>query len=286
MSDQANTLRNRILQRHHQAKTIAFASGKGGVGKSNTALNFAIELQKKHQSVLLFDLDIGMGNIDVLLGNRSKYSIVHFFTDYTPIHDMIESGPKELHYIAGGTNLNDLLAVEEHHLERFFQAYNELATNYDYVLFDLGAGLTDTTMAFILAADECFIVTTPEPTAITDAYSVVKQIVRENDHLPIHLLMNRCPNIKAGKRYLQRFEQVVTHFLEKKLASGNVLVDDKAVTTAVMQQVPYVISQPQASISEIIEQIVSTYISENTAQAKPRQLRFVDKLKRLLAVRS
>lgn len=227
MSDQAEILRSRIQQQKKQAKTIAFASGKGGVGKSNTALNFALELQQNNQSVLLLDLDVGMGNIDILLGNNSTYSFAHFFTDLLPIHGIIESGPKGLSYVAGGANLAELIDVDEQYLEHFFSEYNELVFEYDYILFDLGAGVTATTMAFILSADECFIVTTPEPTAITDAYSVVKQIVLKNAHLPIHLLMNRCPSIKEGNEYIQRFVQVVNRFLEKDMRSASILLEDK-----------------------------------------------------------
>lgn len=286
MSDQANTLRTRMQQPNKLARTIAFASGKGGVGKSNTALNFAIELQKNSQTVLLFDLDIGMGNIDILLGNSSKYSLIHFFTDFVSFHDMIEVGPKGLEYIAGGANINDLLSIDDKHLERFFTEYNELLLTYDYVIFDLGAGLTDTTMAFILAADDCFIVTTPEPTAITDAYSVVKQVVHRNPTLPIHLLMNRSPHVKEGRQHIQRFEKVVQHFLKKNITSGSVLLNDQAVTTAVMQQNPYVLSQPKSPISQVMARLVKTYLEDNKVELEVNHLSFVDKLKRFLTVRS
>src|SRR5690625_5265006 len=169
MHDQAERLRHKLSPNKKQAKTIAFASGKGGVGKSNTALNFAIELQDRNFSVLLVDLDIGMGNIDILLGSSSKYTIINFFTEFIPIHGIIESGPKGLSYIAGGANLNDMMHLDDDKLDYFFKQYNMLANTYDYIIFDLGAGITDAILSFILAADECFIITTPEPTAITYA---------------------------------------------------------------------------------------------------------------------
>src|SRR5699024_492063 len=177
MNDQAEQLRHHVKGHTNVAKTISIVSGKGGVGKSNTALNFCIELQKRGKKVLLFDLDIGMGNIDILLGKTPKYTIVDLFTDFMPIHDMIEIGPKGLSYIAGGCSLNDLVQMDPYKLDYFFQQYDLLVMEFDYIFFDMGAGATESSLAFILSSDECIVVTTPEPTAITDAYSMIKQIV-------------------------------------------------------------------------------------------------------------
>lgn len=285
MYDQAERLRHKLTSNQKQAKTLAFASGKGGVGKSNTALNFAIELQERNKSVLLFDLDIGMGNIDILLGNRSKYSIVDFFTDFMPIDGIIELGPKGLSYIAGGANLNDLVQLDDEKLHYFFEQYDGLAHMYDYIIFDLGAGVTSTSLSFILAADECFMVTTPEPTSITDAYSVVKQIILKNKHLPIHLIMNRCYSLREAKQSMDRFEQVVARFLETDVVKGSLLPDDRAVTTAVMQQTPYVLLNPKSSISKRLKNIVSEFLLH---QEEPKQVTtkhsFIDKLKQYLVV--
>src|SRR5699024_1692753 len=174
MHDQAERLRNRMNGHveENNCKTIAVISGKGGVGKSTTVLNFAIEMQNKGKRVLIFDLDIGMGNIDILLGQPSKYTILNFLEEFLPIHDMIETGPKGLSYIAGGSGFNDLLELDEAKLNYFFSQYELLTKDYDYIFFDLGAGVSKSSLAFILASDECFLVTTPEPTSIADAYSM------------------------------------------------------------------------------------------------------------------
>src|SRR5699024_12737551 len=120
MYDQAERLRRQLSFNPSQAKTIAFASGKGGVGKSNTALNFALELQAHGKSALLFDLDSGMGNIDILLGTRSKYTIVDFFTNFNLFLDIIETDQKELSYILGGASLNNILQFSGNKLDYFF----------------------------------------------------------------------------------------------------------------------------------------------------------------------
>src|SRR5690625_6832476 len=151
MYDQAESLRNQLTSNKGQAKTIAFASGKGGVGKYNIALIFAIELQQMKKSVLLFDLDVEMGNIDILLGSKSKYSIMNLFTDFLPICGIIELGPKNLSYIAGGTNLHELVHLDKERLDYIFSQYRELARMYDYIIFVLGARITSTTLSFSIS---------------------------------------------------------------------------------------------------------------------------------------
>ena len=284
MYDQAERLRRQLSFNPSQAKTIAFASGKGGVGKSNTALNFALELQAHGKSALLFDLDIGMGNIDILLGTRSKYTIVDFFTNFNPIHDIIETGPKELSYIAGGASLNDILQLSDDKLDYFFQQFDMLAHTYDYIIFDLGAGVTSTMLSFILAADECFVITTPEPTAITDAYSLVKQIVIHDNQLPLRLIMNRSRHKKENKKSMERFQNVVEQFLYTKITQGALLSDDKIVTEAVMQQIPYVLLAPKSTVSKQLKQIVFEFLSGESDQKKSKKHSFIQKLKRYLVV--
>lgn len=215
MIDQAAHLRKQFTAENKRAKTIAIVSGKGGVGKSNTALNFSIELTKRGKRVLLFDLDVGMGNINILLGKDSKYSIVHLFKEYRPIRDIIELGPKGLSFIAGGSSLDELLNLDDDKMAFFFEQYEWLVDKYDYILFDLGAGATFSTMSFALAADECFVITTPEPTAITDAYSMIKQIVLKKQDMPVSILMNRCDSTKEGRQTLANFSEVINRFLHK-----------------------------------------------------------------------
>src|SRR5699024_879273 len=110
-------------------------------------------------------------------------------------------------------------------------------------------------------------------------YSVMKQVVRSNSTLPIHLLMNRSPDVKAGRQQIQRFEKVVQHFLKTNITSGSVLINDQAVTTAVMQQHPYVLSQPKSAISQVMARLVKTYLKDNKLEIEVKNVSFVDKLK-------
>lgn len=291
MNDQAAKLRRQFSNddnEDHKGQTISIVSGKGGVGKSNTALNFAIGLQEKDKKVLLFDLDVGMGNIDILLGIQTKYTIVDMFNNLMDIHDIIEVGPKGLSYIAGGSGLNDFFTLDQGKVDYFYEQYNRLVKSFDFILFDLGAGATSDSMVFVLASDECIVVTTPEPTAITDAYSMIKFIVKERQDMPISVIMNRSIKRKEGIQTLNRFEKVIKQFLNRDIKKIGILPDDKIVSTAVIRQTPYLLLNEQAAVSKAIRIIVNNYLtdSEDLNSRDRSPFSFVRKLKQILTERS
>ncbi len=282
MHDQAERLRNCIGRENKQAKTIAIVSGKGGVGKSNTALNFSIALQKRDKRVLLIDLDVGMGNIDILLGRNTKHSIANLFNEFLPLHDIIELGPFNLSYITGGTSLSELLDLGEDKLEYFFSQYEKAVYEYDYIIFDLGAGATPSSLSFVLAADECFVVTTTEPTSIMDAYSMIKHITIKRNDIPFYVLVNRCDSNREGEQVLRRFTELVSTFLKCTITKMGMLPDDKTVHKAVINQTPYLLYDNKAPISLAMEEIVINYLSERIDVNQLKTSSFVHRLKRLL----
>lgn len=284
MADQAECLREKMSNTLYHCKTIAVVSGKGGVGKSNTALNFALELQRSGKKVLLLDLDVGMGNIDILLGKQPRYTIADLFHQTISIHDMIELGPLGLSYISGGSSLNNIVHLDDGKLALFFRSYEQLTKKYDYILLDLGAGLTESSLAIVVAADECFVVTTPEPTSITDAYSVAKHIVKRDKDLPIFVWMNRSESRQMGEKSLDKFAQVVSRFLQKDIIQMGTLPNDKTVLHAVSRQIPYTLYKENSPVSKAMKRIVKKYL-EQTDGKKERSGTFIHKLKQLLAVR-
>ncbi|MDY0408178.1 AAA family ATPase [Paracerasibacillus soli] len=143
MSDQAAKLRKQLLEdeNNHRAKTISVVSGKGGVGKSNISINLSIELLKLGKKVLLIDMDFGMGNVDVLLGLQAKRTIVDLFQHYDTFQEIIEIGPHHLAYISGGSGLTNIFSIKQDRLDFFFEQFEQAVTEYDYIFFDIGAGL-------------------------------------------------------------------------------------------------------------------------------------------------
>ncbi|RYG73855.1 MinD/ParA family protein [Lentibacillus lipolyticus] len=284
MRDQAEQLRRKLASASYakEAKTIAVTSGKGGAGKSNLALNFSLELLKREKRVLLFDLDVGMGNIDILLGLSADKTIVDMFAEDLPIHEIIEKGPRGLAYIAAGSGLNDLFTMDADKQDYFFMQYDQLVHLYDYIIFDMGAGVTPDSLTLITACDECLVVTTPEPTSITDAYGIIKHIVTSRPGLPVSVVMNRVSTVKRGKQALERFYRVVKQFLAVDVYKLGVLPEDRTVSNAVIRQIPYILLDEKAAVSKAVKQLADHYLTEPAESPKQPPASFVQKLKQLM----
>lgn len=288
MSDQAEQLRRKLMDKpplSQQAKTIAVVSGKGGVGKSNIALNFSLLLSQRGKKVLLFDLDIGMGNIDILLGISSKYSITKLFEQKVSIFDMIETGPNALHYISGGSGLNQIFQLNQAKLDFFMQQLTQVVKVYDYIIFDMGAGVTKETIQYILTVDECVLVTTPEPTSITDAYSMIKHVLIEQP-LSFHIIVNRVRSQRQGLETLNRLSRVVQQFLQQRMVPLGSIPDDEAVTKAVIAQQPFVLHNHRSRAAKAMENIVDQYLDEpiNVSSISPAS-GFIQRFKSLFKER-
>ncbi|MBM7552731.1 MinD/ParA family protein [Thalassobacillus pellis] len=287
MHDQAQALRDRLHNKAQAAtaKTIAISSGKGGVGKSNIALNFCLALTEEKKRVLLIDLDIGMGNIDILIGKTSTYNFTDIFSRNLPIRDIIELGPKTLSYIAGGSGMSDIFHMDEPQFNIFMNQFEQMVTEYDYIVFDLGAGATEEGLHFIQAVDEAMIITTPEPTSMTDAYAMIKHIYRVQKNLKIYILVNRALTSGDGKRSIDRLEKVVRQFLNKDVHPLGILPDDRGVPQAVKEQVPFLLHDEQSPAAKSIRMITRQYLDESIDLDRKPSFRFLSKLKRLLAER-
>jgi flagellar biosynthesis protein FlhG len=282
MKDQAENLRDRLKQRNNLrfSKTIAVISGKGGVGKSNFSLNFAITLSKKGHRVLLFDMDIGMGNIDILMGNTSGSSIIDFFENGRMLRDIISPGPENISVIAGGTGLTKLFELEEPLFTRFLEEFNGLIEDYDYIIFDMGAGINEDSTRFMLCMDDLIVITTPEPTAVMDAYSVMKYLNTINQDLPFFLVCNRVHSESEGHETTKRIQNALRKFLQKEIVPLGFLPDDKSVSKAVVRQIPFSLYSPQSIVTRALSDIAARYedgrFTEGLSMEKSR---FLGKLK-------
>lgn len=284
MKDQAYNLRKKMLQNStSQAKTIAVVSGKGGVGKSNISTSLSILLGKENQKVLLFDLDIGMGNIHILLGSHNNYSIMDYIENHEiDIDHIISENVNGISYISGGNGLKSIVEWKEKQIERFFEAMDYLVQRYDYIVFDMGAGATKESMDFIMAMDEIIVVTTPEPTSITDAYSMIKYINLRNEEKEFLLLCNRAETHKEGKETITRLQETVKKFLSKEINVLGILPEDPTVKKAVTQQIPLVIGYPNSSISLSLRKVSQTLLTGETInEVQVHQPSFLKNIRKL-----
>lgn len=268
MDDQAARLRDLVGRRDQkQAKTVrnthilTVTSGKGGVGKSNFTLNFALSLAKRGYRVLVFDADIGLANIDVLLGTQAPYNLYHLLKGEKKIQEIIHEGPYGLQFVAGGSGFHDLLQLTEDDLNDFADQVNSLYGCYDFIIFDTGAGLSKETLKFILAAQETIVVTTPEPTSITDAYAIIKMIHQLEHQVSFHLVINRVTSFKEGRQTADKITLVAERFLHLRLPTLGFLIDDTHVSKAVKKQTPFLIAYPNASASRDLESLVDRFLN-------------------------
>lgn len=286
MNDQAKMLREQVIQSKYkppstfkkEARAIAVVSGKGGVGKSNFSLNFSLNLQKRGYKVLLFDMDIGMANIDILLGNTQRYNIIHLFESDISMEQIIQRGPDGISYIAGGSGLRDIFQFDEQKRSHFLTQLQALSYQYDYILLDMGAGITTESLQLVLSCNEVFLVTTCEPTAMTDAYSALKFIHNHDQSIPFQLIINRAINAKHAKNTAVRLQSVTQQFLNKGLSHLGSLPDDKYVSKAVMEQTPFTIKYPSCQASRAIKELTGSYLIERNSSVTKNTYTFMTKL--------
>lgn len=285
MKDQAESLRLRLQKQADRAKTKALAvvSGKGGVGKSNFSLNFSISLSKRGYTVLLFDMDIGMGNIDILMGRSAEYSIVDHLKRNIPLKEVILEGPNNIHYIAGGTGLTELVSLDDKQVETFTEELQNVLLDYDYIIFDMGAGLSDQTVRFLLSVDEILVIMTPEPTSLTDAYATMKYLYLLNSAMPYYLVVNRAHSEKEGMETLKKMKDVLSRFIGKESIALGMLPDDRTVQQAVIRQIPFVNYNGKAPAAKAMEEIVNRYEKQRfTEVPSSKSFHFVSRLKQFL----
>lgn len=283
MNDQAERLRARLKEedgRSHQFKTIAVVSGKGGVGKTNFSLNFSISLSKRGYRVLLFDLDIGMGNVEILMGRSAEYSIADFLEMDMPLNNIISEGPYGLNYIGGGTGLPHIVKLDDEQISRFTGELAQLIQNYDYIIFDMGAGITEESAKFILSVQEIAVITTPEPTSITDAYSVMKHIHLLDNKIPFQLVINRSEGEREGQETYKRISAVASRFLGRDADLLGIIPDDRTIQQAVKRQIPFIIYHENSAASKAIRSMTEKVGGRPAGEYHTSQ--FISKLKKFL----
>ena len=180
--DQADKLRNIIKQNQiappKAARVITVTSGKGGVGKSNVSINLAVQFKKSGQRVIIFDADFGLANIEVMFGTVPKNNLADLIYQGKNIKEVITWGPMEIGFISGGSGIAGLTNLGREYINYLVQQLSELDSLADVIIIDTGAGISDAVMEFLVASGEILLVTTPEPTSITDSYSLLKALKR------------------------------------------------------------------------------------------------------------
>ncbi|MDC7720285.1 MinD/ParA family protein [Priestia megaterium] len=289
MNDQAAVLREKVLKKHQNSlrncKTLAVLSGKGGVGKSNLSLNLSLGLTKQKQRVLLFDMDIGMGNIDILIGQTASYTMVDLLEKKLSIQQIIKKGPQNLAYVAGGTGISSVFEWSPSDLVHLIQELNSLTNQYDYMIFDMGAGMSESVLKFLKAVDEMIVVTTPEPTSITDAYAAIKLAASYSVSAPVRLIINKTLSDKEGNETYERFNRAVQQFLNISISLLGIVPNDQAVQKAVNRQIPFLLQNPASKASISLIEMVNILIPQDNRVTAKNEGMFIRRLKRFFLER-
>src|SRR5258708_22640112 len=191
--DQGAHLRS-LMKARSRATVIAITSGKGGVGKSNIAVNLAVKLAEAGKDVILLDADLGLANADVLCNLDLPYNLSHVIARKKDVRDVMYKAPGGFRLIGGASGLARMADLTEYDRQRLINALGELEQQADVILIDTGARISPNVLSFTRAADNVLVVTTPEPTAITDAYAVIKVINKDGQRRRMSLLVNQVRN--------------------------------------------------------------------------------------------
>jgi len=270
-ADQAQSLRDLVGTPSRTMRLITVASGKGGVGKSTLTVNLAIALSDLGMRVLVVDADFGLANIDIMLGVNAKYNLGHLISGEKRLVDIIQEGREGVRFISGGSGVYELLRMDEGQVQSIVHGLLTLRDPADIILFDLGAGVHENIIRMIIESSSSIIVTNPEPTAMIDAYALVKTIISINPEHPMRLIMNRAESRKEAMLYGERFLDLVKKNLDKEISMlGSVEFTDE-MSKSIQRQIPLIISQPNNQTSLDIVAVARNLL-ELPAQSTPNRL--------------
>jgi flagellar biosynthesis protein FlhG len=250
-------MKSRNPESDSRTRIITVASGKGGVGKTNISTNMALAYAKLGKRVILMDADLGLANVNVVLGIIPKYNLYHLIRKQKTMKDIIMDTNYGIQIVAGASGFAKIANLSEDERVNFVNELAELSSA-DVIIIDTSAGVSNNVLSFIAAADEAIIVTTPEPTAITDAYGIIKIIATEIDNLSLglKLIVNRVKSVTEGKRVAERVVNIAGQFLNLKVDYLGYVYDDPGVQQAVLKQKPFTVTDPKGKASICVQHIV------------------------------
>jgi flagellar biosynthesis protein FlhG len=231
-------------------RVIAVTSGKGGVGKTNVSVNLAILLAQRQHRVLLFDADLGLANVDVLLGLHPDYTLQHVLYGERELVDVLVTGPCDVKIIPGASGMVELANLNDAQRGGLIECFSRLGDETDIVLVDTSPGVSRNVISFAAAADEVIVLTTPDPTAVMDAYAIIKAIARENLSSRIHLLVNMVQDEQEACEVAQKIILLARQFLNVTVEAVGGVPTDRSVAWAVRQQEPFVLAYPRSAAAE------------------------------------
>lgn len=251
-----NTFRGKIPPnpaRKSGPRTIAITSGKGGVGKTNVCLNLGIAIAQKGKKVLLLDADLNLGNLDVLLGMSPQYTLRNVIAGQMKLEQVLVEGPEGIKVIPASSGALELTEVDSFMRQQIINELSELKEPFDFLLIDTPAGIGHHVFDFINYSQQTLVLTTPEPTAIIDAYAVIKLLwQRRQSNAAVHLVINNVTDKTSAEEVYQKLNLVTQRFLNKKINEWTFIEYDQRIPTSVQEQQPFLTLFPDSDATRAI----------------------------------
>lgn len=217
-------------------RTFALTSGKGGVGKTSIAINLAISLARMGKRVALFDADLQLANIDVMLGCKSEYNLQHVLNGEKTLREIMTPGPAGISLVTGGSGVTQLVHAGPKRMATFFSQIDDLSEDFDFLIYDTAAGLDNRVFAFLKRSDETLVVATPDATSITDAYALIKILYRRRPNAVVRVIVNRVKNEREARSVFDVIKNTAQYYLDQDLLYGGCVRYDSAFDDAMRRR--------------------------------------------------
>ena len=272
-NDQAHDLRRLAAERRggerrvsESTRVIAVTAGKGGVGKTSLTVNLAVTLAKLGKRVIILDCDLGTANVDVMLGMHPRYSLQHVLSRQQRLEDVMTVGPHGVRVISGGSGFSDLANLSDSRRDELLATFATLEGQADILLLDTGAGISANVLRFVVAAGEALVVTTPEPTAVTDAYALIKVVSQQSgpggqgqydpaSDVLLRLVVNQAASATEAHETASNIVNVAQRFLGQPVQFFGSIPADRSMSQAVRAQTPVVDAFPRSAAAQAIERL-------------------------------
>lgn len=259
MIDQANGLRK--MQDTKQIKVIAVSGGKGGVGKTNVSLNTAISLAKLGKRVLVLDADLGLANVDVMLGLRVQRNLSHVLSGECELDDIIIQGPEGINILPASSGTQSMVDLTPAEHAGLIRAFSDMQTQFDILIVDTAAGISDMVLSFCRASQDVLLVVCDEPTSITDCYALMKLLSRDHGLFKFKVVANMVRSTKEGQQLFAKLSKVTDRFLDVALELVAVIPFDENIRKAVRKQQAIVEAFPESPASIVFKSLAQNIIS-------------------------
>ena len=248
------------------ARTVAVTSGKGGVGKTNIVTNLAIAMARRGKKVLLVDADLSLANVDVLLGLQPKYNLSHVISGEKRLREIVLEGPHSIRLIPAASGVEQMADLRDEDLKTLIADFSEFDRDFDLILIDTAAGISESVLSFVVSAQEVLLITTPEPTSYVDAYQMLKNPHGYSPGQPVHLIVNMAASEKEGKQTADFMGEMADKFLQHSVNHIGTILRDPDVPASIRLQRPFLEESPHGSAARGIQKLATRLLNQTSPE--------------------